>query len=293
MIYPKVSIIVLNWNGREILRECLESLNKLDYTDCETVVADNGSSDGSQEMVKQYFPLVQLIENGENLGCGEGYNKAIGYTLNKGAKYFLLFSNDMVADKDMLKELITVAESGEMVGITCPKVIDYDESEKIHTVGGLIDLKTGNSKILGQYEMDCGQYEEAREVEFTGVPLIKKDVISKIGLPDSRFFLTFWDADYSLRTLRAGFKIIYTPQAKVRHRASSTITRMARQLTTYHDVRGRFLLERKHASKAQYLTFLSYFLITYFLPLTGAALLRWDFKLLKAAVNGACCGLCL
>src|SRR5689334_20217071 len=95
---PKVSVVVLNWNGRELLRECLESLKKSEYPLYEIIVADNGSSDGSQKMVAERFSDIVLVENGENLGVPEGKNRGLTRAMQKDVRYIYTLDNDLIIE---------------------------------------------------------------------------------------------------------------------------------------------------------------------------------------------------
>ncbi len=102
---PNVSVVILNFNGKKHLEECLKSLKKQSYKDFEAIVSDNKSTDGSQEMVKKQFPKVKLLANDRNYGVSEGYNK--GIAISKG-RYVATLANDMVLDRNWIKEAVAV-----------------------------------------------------------------------------------------------------------------------------------------------------------------------------------------
>ena len=115
----KVSVIIVNWNGKGVLSGCLESLLKQDYANLEIWVSDNGSEDGSQAMIRKTFPSVHLLENGENIGFGPAINRV----LQKAAgDYFLFLNNDLELTTDCVKELVVLLDSDPHIGAAIPKI---------------------------------------------------------------------------------------------------------------------------------------------------------------------------
>src|SRR5665647_323864 len=106
MYCPKISIIVLNMDGKEVLTECLNSIKEVDYPNYDVIVVDNGSSDGSQAFIRRAFPNVELIENKSNLGVPEGQNIGIRAALQAGADYVFSVNNDTIIDRNVLQELL-------------------------------------------------------------------------------------------------------------------------------------------------------------------------------------------
>ena len=124
--YSKVTIILLNWNGKEDTIECLESLKHITYPNYEILLVDNGSTDGSVECFRERYPGMEIIENGENLGFAEGNNVGIRRAMDEGADYVLLLNNDTVVDPEFLGELVKVGESDPKIGIVGPKICYYN-----------------------------------------------------------------------------------------------------------------------------------------------------------------------
>ncbi len=120
---PKVSVVILNFNGKGVLRECLKSLKKQSFKDYEVIVSDNNSSDGSQEMVRKEFPKVKLLANDKNYGVSEGYNR--GVAIAKG-RLVATIANDMVLDKNWVKEAVAVFKD-EKVGCAGSYIKNKDE----------------------------------------------------------------------------------------------------------------------------------------------------------------------
>src|SRR5205823_1889527 len=115
--WPRVGIIILNWNSYQVTSECLLSLRKLNYPNTEIVLVDNGSSDDSADRLQNEFPEIRVLRNPENLGFPGGNNVGIRYVLDRGADYLLLLNNDTVVQPDFLRELVQVAESDATIGL--------------------------------------------------------------------------------------------------------------------------------------------------------------------------------
>jgi GT2 family glycosyltransferase len=246
---PKVSIVVLNWNGLENTLECIESLLKINYPNYEIIVVDNGSSDGSAQTLKDRRYKITLLENAENLGFSAGNNVGILYALEHGADYVFLINNDTVVDPDVLKALVDVGERDARTGMIGPKIYDFYEPDKVWFAGAFIDWKTGESSHLGTGEIDRGQFYAVIEVDrLTGCAmLIKRVVFGKIGLLDPDYFLYFEDVDFCVRARKAGYKNICVQNAKVWHKESmSTKAKYGSPLHTYYHNRNRLIFLKKH-----------------------------------------------
>jgi GT2 family glycosyltransferase len=222
--YPLVYCVILNMNGRELLLETVESVSEMVYPNFKIVVVDNGSTDGSQPVVKSKYSSVTLIENGENLGFGGGNNVGIKYALDRGADWIFLLNNDIKVDKNLLAELIKVARSDERIGLLAPKIYYYSEPEKIWYAGGKVNFWTGNISHRGLRKKDVGQYDEVINTDYiTGCALLsKREVVEKVGMFDPVYHPIYSeDTDLSERTRRNGFRLVYVPQAKLWHKVSA------------------------------------------------------------------------
>ena len=220
-LYPKVSIIILNWNGLEDTVECLESLKDIDYPNYEIIVVDNGSTDGSCDFLKANFPYVRLIENNENLGFAEGNNCGIRQA---SGKYVLLLNNDVVVDRYFLKELVNVAESDPAIGAVGAVAYYYDDPQRIWQAAGMISWNRGRIRIVGRNEVDEGQFNEVTEVDY--VPgcsmLVRRELFERVGYLDPKYFVYYDETDWCIRAQRAGYRVLYAPRAKVWHKVSAS-----------------------------------------------------------------------
>lgn len=224
MNYPKVSIIILNWNGLEDTIECLESLRKITYPNYEVIVMDNASSgDDVRILREQYGEYIHVIANDQNYGYPEGNNIGMRYALGKGADYLLLLNNDTVVDSEFLTEMVKVAESDPSIGIAGSKVYYYHYPNRIQSAGGQIRWWLGIIEVYEAKE-DVGQYDDIAERDFvygTSI-LIKKAVVDKIAFLDPYYFFGVEEYDYCTQAKLAGFKIIYVPQSKIWHKVGAS-----------------------------------------------------------------------
>lgn len=283
MNYPKISIIVLNWNGKEDTIECLESLKKLDYPNYEIIAVDNGSTDGSPRVLRERFPYITLIENDENLGFAEGSNVAMKHALEKGTGYVFLLNNDTIVDKGLLKELVKVAESDPKIGVVGPKIYFYDNPKMIWSTGGTINFVKGKADPIGIGVTDEGQFDKLDDRDcISGCALLaKREVLDKVGLFDPIYFAYYEEIDWCVKAMKAGYKMTYVPKARLWHKVSQS-TRKDDSFRAYLYTRNRLIFMRKHAKTLDKLVFTIWFFLYEFPRFFMGAIVRARFDLAKA-----------
>lgn len=225
MNYPKVVIIILNWNGKENTINCLESLKLTTYSNYEIIVVDNGSTDGSARYFNNHYSEIGLIENGENLGFAEGNNVAIREVLKREEiKYIALLNNDTIVKPDWLEKLVNALESDEKIGSCQPKILSLINPDTIDAVGIYID-RYGGAAQEGHNEKDLGQYDRITEVfgVCAGAALYRANMLNQIGLFDKDFFAYYEDVDLAIRARLFGWKSVCVPQAVIYHIHSATL----------------------------------------------------------------------
>ncbi len=223
-VAPLVSIVIVNWNGKGLLDDCLRSIYGQPFESFEVVVVDNGSTDGSVDAVKKAFPEVVVRENKENLGFAKGNNIGIEAT-SKRSKYILTLNNDTVLDRSFLAELIGAAEaSHETVGMWAPKILSIEDNSVIDSVGGLLIYPDGLAKGRGRLEKDNGQYDSMADafIPSACAGLYRKKMLAEIGGFDDEFFAYCEDTDLGLRARLAGWETGSVPKAVVFHHYSAT-----------------------------------------------------------------------
>lgn len=283
--WPRVAIIVLNWNNYDDTKECLNSLNKITYPNYEVIVVDNGSTDGSGEKLKREFSQHVVLQNEKNLGFTGGNNVGMKYSLEHNADYVLLLNDDTVVDRDFLEPLVKVAESHESIGIVGPKVYYMDPPNLINFAGGTVNLWTGKVLHIGDKEIDKGQYDEVKEIDYqVGCAiLIKKEVIENIGFLDDIFFILWEETDYCYRAKKYGYKVLHVPESKIWHKIARSIG-LGTPFSIYYSFRNQILFMRKNAKLYHWLTFLPYFCYAVGKSITGLIIKR-DFAKLKAIIS--------
>jgi GT2 family glycosyltransferase len=216
---PRLAVILLNWNQPEFTLACLKSLEKLDYPAYDVVVLDNGSHDGSVAAIRNEYPHLTLIENGSNLGFAAGCNVGIWHALDHGADYVLLLNTDTEVAPDLLQRLVEAGESDPLIGALGAKIYYYDHHNVIWSAGGTVD-KYGRARHLCESQVDDGAECDIRDVDYvTGCAiLVKRNVIKTVGAMDERFFTYFEETEWCARIRKAGFRVVYVPQARLWHK---------------------------------------------------------------------------
>lgn len=218
---PKVFVIILNYNGKDTIKACLDSVYKSDYPDFEVVIVDNASRDGSFELAKNYFSRAHFILNEKNTGFAAGNNMAVRFALEKFADYIFLLNNDATVEKDTISKLVNEAEKSKRGGIFSP--IIYDKNGNIWFAGGKI--KWLKMRAIHEFldrtnrTNKADETNRAHETDFVSgcAMLIKKEVFREIGLLDEKYFLYYEDADFCLLARKKGFKCMVVSGARATH----------------------------------------------------------------------------
>ncbi|MEA2082824.1 MAG: glycosyltransferase family 2 protein [Thermodesulfobacteriota bacterium] len=218
----KVSVIILNWNGIDLLQECLDSLSKQTFKDFETILVDNGSSDGSVEFVEKNFPVVKIIKLNRNEGFCLGNN--IGLQYARGDLIALL-NNDTLVDIHWLEELHNAMTKHHDIGLCASCIVNYYSRDVLDTAGDGFDL-CGVGYKIGE-GMPVTKFQDERYVfgACAGAVLYRRSMIDEIGFFDEMFFAVGEDLDLSFRAKLAGYKCLYVPNAIIYHKINYTVGR--------------------------------------------------------------------
>jgi GT2 family glycosyltransferase len=233
--------VVLNWNGGDDTLRALESLRGL-----AVICVDNGSTDGSAEAVEQRLPEVELIRTGTNLGFAGGNNVGIRRALERGADWVLLLNNDAVAEPGLATALERVAAARPDAGLLACKVL-FADGETVEYAGASFNALLGYSgRRVGWGERD--RFHERRDVDRAdGAALaVSRVALERAGLLDEDLFAYVEDVEWSLRIRRAGFAIVFVPDAKVRHRGSASTGGAASTTNLYYDTRNTIAVVERH-----------------------------------------------
>jgi len=213
---PKVSIIILNWNGKHFLDGCLDSLRRQHFNDYEIILVDNGSEDGSAEFIRQAYPEVKLIALPENRGYCVGNN--LGFRESRG-EYIVFLNNDTVCHEKWLEELIKGIRASRQIGFCVPKIYLMDKNNIIDAAGDAYTI-AGTAYAIGHGERDGLAYNSSCKLMVAGgvSPLFRREVLERSGLFDPDFITGTEDIDLSLRVIHQGYVGAYVPTSIVYHK---------------------------------------------------------------------------
>lgn len=256
-----LSIIVVNWNGKDLLTKCLQcvdsTVKKISY---ETFVVDNASTDGSKDMVRRDFPNVKLIANTDNVGFAKANNQAMKVA---SGRYVLLLNSDAFVKENTLDSMVAFMDTHPEASMSSCKLVYADDSlqrscarfptlatEFFIAMG--LDKLFSKSKIFGQYLMTDWDYNDTRPVDVImgAFMLVRKDAIDKIGMMDESFFMYSEEVDWCYRFKQAGAKVYFHPDVECVHLwgGSSNVIKVESLLRLY---RARVQFFRKHYGKLQ------------------------------------------
>lgn len=252
--YASVYTIILNWNQPEMTLECLDSLNESLYPNNTIVVVDNGSIDGSPDIIRSHHPDAHLLIMPENLGFCEGNNVGMRYALEQGADYIFLLNNDTVVAPDMLTRLVEACQADEKAGMAGPTMYYYDEPDKIAAAGGVVERSSArywnrNDGVLdpinnGRSEASPAPPEDVDFIVSCAV-LARRETVERIGLLDNRYFINGDDIDWGLRATASGYKVLYIPEARMWHKISAAMGNGS-PAAAYYITRNNFLIFGSH-----------------------------------------------
>ena len=217
----RVSIVILNWNGKHLLERCLPSVLKQTFDgDYEVIVLDNGSTDGSAEWIAAHFAEVRLIHSERNLGFAAGNNRAIRSTQSP---YIATLNNDADPAQNWLSGLVCAIESTSSVGMCASKMVREDDPSILDACGIEVDRAgIGWNRYSGEPDRttETSPYEVFGPC--AGAALYRREMLDEVGLFDEDYFAYYEDVDLAWRAQRAGWRCLYVPSAQVTHRHSST-----------------------------------------------------------------------
>lgn len=247
----KTSIVIVNYNGTEDTLECLNSLNKIDYANCEIILVDNASSDASFVLteIHKNFPAIKILALPRNLGFAGGNNTGIKLALDNGARYVLLLNNDTVVAPDFLNPMVTTMESAENIGLVGAKIYHFAEKNRIWYNGGVFSWINGGKHIQDGAIDDNQNDNIIKDTGYiTGCGLlVKKEVIEKIGPLCEDFFMYYEDIEWSLRAQKSGYRTVVAPAAHIWHKVSRSASKIGAPAIHYYNIRNALLLAKMRA----------------------------------------------
>lgn len=251
-VFPHLSIVVVNWNLKEETRACLHSILEAGGAPSQIILVDNGSEDGSVEMMRaQFGPKLTILALAENLGFAGGNNAGIRVALREGAEWVLLLNNDTVIAKDMLVHLAQAAQNHPEYGILAPVIFYYDAPEVVWYLGHRLVPGTMITRPILKNKQLPGNFPSLIEVDFLvgcGV-MIGRDVFEQIGLLDEAFFMYAEETDFFWRA-RTQTRMACISAARMWHKVSMSAKR-DKPKTRYYQFRNQIFFYRRYARGLQ------------------------------------------
>jgi len=228
MSEPSVAVVILNWNGKELLSRFLPGILQSSYSQLEVIVGDNASTDDSVVFVREHFPAVRIIENDRNYGFAEGYNRIMAHVK---ADYYILLNSDVEVPADWIRPVIRAMEADPLIAAAQAKIKWYTDKSRFEyagAAGGFMDRDSFSfcrGRLFDQIETDQGQYNDQREVFWASGAafFIKHQQWIESGGLDPDLFAHMEEIDLCWRLKNLGYKVIYCPEAEVFHIGGGTL----------------------------------------------------------------------
>lgn len=277
---PKVSIVFVNFNGKEDTLDLIDSIKKIKYKNYDIIVVDNGSVDGIQEDFKKkgYDKVATLIKNGRNIGVEGAANVGFKEALRRKSDYICYMDNDEVVKQDFLNFLVDEMEKHSDVAVSQSKVYYFNPKNMIWCAGARYTFR--GYRALNQGEIDRGQTDKRTYVDAVdGNFMIRASVLKEIGLYDANLFFVDGPMEWLMRAEKKGYKALYVPRSVIWHKISGTSGGTAKKLKknqeirTYYPLRNWILIIKRNKS-------FPYFLMVLFLEASILAFYRF-FKFIK------------
>ena len=266
-----VTVIVLNWNGKELTIKCIESLKKVNYSNINILVVDNGSTDGSVDTLKEKFPEVSILALENNLGYAGGNNRGFDSLEADPPKFVIFLNNDTIVDENFIEPLVKQLLTKKHAGQTVPKIYYENDPQLIWYAGGIVNLWTGSIYHSGIRQNDGPDYSKTHKTKYaTGCCFcMRYDEFKEFGGFDENFPMYAEDVDLSLWIRSAGKQIWFVPASKIWHKVSASIGGEFSFGKLVRKAKGIFLLIKKHANLIQWMT------ITILLPIQFIMIIKF------------------
>jgi len=283
---PLISIITLNYNQADITCDFLESTRNLLYPNYEILVCDMASdTDPSKLINERKFPHTRVLRSRKNLGFAGGNNWGMRQA---NGEYFFIVNNDTEVTPDLLDKLLSPFREMSDIGVTCPKIKYYSNPNIIQYAGfNPMNVYTGRTTSIGQMEEDRGQYDISRATSGAHgcAMMVKKEILTKVGMFAEKFFLYYEEWDWSSRIQRAGYKIWYTADAEIFHKESLTVGK-SNPIKVYYHTRNRILYMRRNSTAFQFSVFMVVFTFFVVPKTTATLILKKEFLHFRYFMKG-------
>lgn len=228
MALPRVSIVILNWNGRHFLQQFLPSVMATTYANKEVVVVDNASTDDSVAFLQEHYPAVRVLHNAGNYGFAKGYNEGLKRV---EADYYVLLNSDVEVQPGWIEPMVQLLEGDPSIGACQPKLLQYHARELFEyagAAGGWLDClgyPFARGRIFDVCEKDEGQYDDAEPIFWASgaAMFVRAKLYHHVGGLDEYFFAHQEEIDLCWRIQLAGYRIFACPQSVVYHVGGGTL----------------------------------------------------------------------
>ncbi len=264
MTDPRVAIVILNWNGRDDVLNCVSTLPRLTYPNFEVTIVDNASADGSVEALRERFPQQRVLIMEKNLGFCGGNNRGIQDALARGADYVLLLNNDTEMHPELVSELVSIARTDATIGAVGAKNLRLEDPSQVWGAYGQLTYGKELIRLIGQGKPDGPEFSGVQDVDWVignGI-MMSRRAIETIGGFDEGFFGYHEDVDWCHRAGKAGFRIVFNGRAIIYHKGfgASHPGRPIPFPVLYFLGRNGIFFTRKHGTFWQKVKFTTLFL---------------------------------
>ena len=281
-----VSFITVNYNQLELTLELIASIYEYADVPFEIIVVDNHSNISPKSTIERIYPNVRVIVSGVNRGFAGGNN--LGIKISKGDFLFFI-NNDAVLTKGAVKKILNSFQNAPTVGVVSPLICYYpqsiQQSEDVIQYAGATNVNpfTGRNTIMGEGKKNRGQYRQSKPTFYAhgAAMVVKRAIMEKVGLMSEFYFLYYEELDWCERVRKAGYTILFEPNAKIYHKESISVGK-SNPLKTYYLTRNRILFMAKNRSKEQFLLFTLFLFFITIPKNTLAYLLKGQIAHLKA-----------
>ncbi len=241
LIIPTAAVIIPNWNGKQHLRVCLDSLRRQTHPDFAVIVVDNGSTDGSLEMLRADYPEVAVLELDDNYGFVIASNRGAEIA---NADVLVMLNNDTEAEPQWLEALCRSLAEHPEAGSAASKMLLFDRRDILHSAGDTIGAGY-MPQNRGVWEVDEGQYDEEIDIfgPCGGAAAYRKEAWEQVGGFDERLFMYLEDVDIAWRLQEAGWRSVFAAEARVYHHLSAT---GGGGIASYYVGRNTILVQKRH-----------------------------------------------
>mgnify|MGYP001571168366 CR=1 FL=1 len=245
MTHPKVSIIIVNFNQKQLTLNCLKSLGKVTYSNYEIIVVDNDSQDGSVEAISKMYPKVRQVLNKSNSGYVGGNNAGIKQALGK---YLLILNNDTIVTPDFIEPLVIDLEKDTSLGIVQSKIFIMDNPKQLDNVVSYL-TNIGFLFHIGYLDIDKPEYKKFRETfAAKGACMMVRKSVFELGAFDEKYWCYFEESDLCWRAWVMGYHVAFEPKSIIYHKMGATSTTMKSAFIHYHSFKNRIRTIIKNAS---------------------------------------------